>query len=31
MGADGYAIKNTSKVIDGKRYYFNASGLCTNP
>ena len=31
MGADGYAIKNTSKTIGGKTYYFNASGLCTNP
>lgn len=31
MGSDGYAIQNTSKRIDGKTYYFNASGVCTNP
>jgi glucan-binding YG repeat protein len=31
IDGNGYMLANTSKVIDGKRYNFNASGLCTNP
>ncbi len=29
--ADGYMLANTSYVWGGKTYYFNASGVCTNP
>ena len=31
IDGNGYMLASTSKVISGKRYYFNASGLCTNP
>ena len=31
MDASGYMISNTSKYWNGKTYYFNASGVCTNP
>ena len=31
IDADGYMISNTTKYWNGKTYYFNASGVCTNP
>ncbi len=31
MDANGYMISNTSKYWNGKKYYFNTSGVCTNP
>ncbi len=29
--ASGYMLANTSRYIGNKTYYFNASGVCTNP
>ncbi len=31
VDGNGYMLSNTSRVLGGKRYYFNASGVCTNP
>ena len=31
FGSDGVMLANTSRTINGKRYSFNASGVCTNP
>ena len=28
---NGSMLANTSKTIDGKTYYFDATGRCTNP
>ena len=30
-GPEGSMLANTSAYINGKTYYFNASGVCTNP
>ena len=30
-GPEGSMLANTSAYINGKTYYFNASGICTNP
>jgi glucan-binding YG repeat protein len=29
--ASGAMLYNTTKKIDGKVYYFNKDGICTNP
>ena len=29
--ASGAMLANTSRIIGGKTYYFNGSGVCTNP
>ncbi len=31
VDGEGYMVANTSVKWDGKTYYFNATGLCTNP
>ena len=31
MDGNGYMLANTSATIGGKKYNFNASGVCTNP
>ena len=31
LDANGYMIYNVSRYIGGKTYYFNSSGVCTNP
>ncbi len=31
LESNGAMLANTSKVINGKKYYFNSSGACTNP
>ena len=31
LDGNGYMLANTSKWIKNKTYYFNASGVCTNP
>lgn len=31
LESSGKMLANTSKVINGKTYYFNSSGVCTNP
>ncbi len=31
LESSGAMLANTSKVINGKKYYFNSSGVCTNP
>ena len=31
LDGEGYMLTGTSQYIGGKTYYFNASGVCTNP
>ena len=31
LDSSGAMLANTSRIIGGKTYYFNGSGVCTNP